>query len=100
MNKSYDIDLDRNAANFQPLTPLSFLARTAAVFPDRTAIVHGAQSWTYAALYARTRRLASALAKAGIGHRFFMVRGGHNWALWRGEASLALLAASSHLAHA
>jgi AMP-binding enzyme len=67
MTKIYEIDLDRNAANFQPLTPLSFLARTAAVFPDRTAIVHGAQSWTYAAFYARTRRLASALAKAGIG---------------------------------
>jgi fatty-acyl-CoA synthase len=67
MTKMYDIDLDRNAANFQPLTPLSFLERAAAVFPDRTAIVHGDRSWTYAALYARTRRLASALAKAGIG---------------------------------
>ena len=67
MTKIYEIDLDRNAANFQPLTPLSFLERAAAVFPDRTAIVHGGQSWTYAALYARTRRLASALAKAGIG---------------------------------
>src|SRR6202030_4334523 len=67
MTKNYELDLDRNAANFQPLTPLRFLARTAAVFPDRTAIVHGGESWTYAALYARTRRLASALAKAGIG---------------------------------
>ncbi len=67
MPTNYETDLDRNAANFQPLTPLSFLARTAAVFPDRTAIVHGGQSWSYAALYARTRRLASALAKAGIG---------------------------------
>jgi fatty-acyl-CoA synthase len=67
MTKIYEIDLDRNAANFQPLTPLSFLERAAAVFPDNTAIVHGAQRWTYAAFYARTRRLASALAKAGIG---------------------------------
>jgi fatty-acyl-CoA synthase len=67
MTKIYEIDLDRNAANFQPLTPLSFLERAAAVFPDNIAIVHGAQSWTYAAFYARTRRLASALAKAGIG---------------------------------
>jgi fatty-acyl-CoA synthase len=67
MTGIYEIDLDRNPANFQPLTPLSFLARAAAVFPDRTAVVHGEQSFTYAELYARTRRLASALAKAGIG---------------------------------
>ena len=38
---SYDRDLDRNAANFQPLTPLTFLERAAAVFPDRIAIAHG-----------------------------------------------------------
>jgi 3-(methylthio)propionyl---CoA ligase len=62
----YDTDLDRNAANFQPLTPLSFLARAAAVHPEQTAIVHGAQSWSYAEFYARARRLASALAKRGI----------------------------------
>jgi fatty-acyl-CoA synthase len=67
MSKIYEIDLDRNAANFQPLTPLSFLERAAGVFPDRTAIVHGARTWTYAAFYTRARRLASALAKAGIG---------------------------------
>ncbi len=67
MTGIYEIDLDRNAANFQPLTPLSFLERAAAVFPDNTAIVHGKLSWTYAALYARARRLASALAKRGIG---------------------------------
>jgi fatty-acyl-CoA synthase len=62
----YDIDLDRNPANFQPLTPLSFLERAAAVFPQRIAIVHGARSWTYGEFYARTRRLAAALAKSGI----------------------------------
>src|SRR5271163_2427495 len=67
MTKIYEIDLDRNAANFQPLTPLSFLERAAAVFPGRTAVVHGAGRWTYAELYARARRLASALDKAGIG---------------------------------
>jgi fatty-acyl-CoA synthase len=66
MSTPYDTDLDRNAANFQPLTPLSFLARAAEVYPDHTAIVHGARSWTYAAFYARARRLASALAKRGI----------------------------------
>ena len=62
----YDIDLPRNPANFQPLTPLSFLERAAAVFPDRTAIIHGAGRRSYAEFYARARRLASALARRGI----------------------------------
>src|SRR6266513_4827744 len=63
----YDIDLDRNPANFQPLTPLSFLERSAAVFPDHTAIIHGARKWKYSEFYARARGLASALAKRGAG---------------------------------
>jgi fatty-acyl-CoA synthase len=62
----YDTDLPRNAANFQPLTPLSFLARAAQVYPDQIAIIHGARSWTYREFYARARRLASALVKRGI----------------------------------
>ncbi|MGO9769864.1 MAG: acyl-CoA synthetase [Roseiarcus sp.] len=62
----YDRDLDRNPANFQPLTPLGFLERAAAVFPDRLAIVHGALRRTYRDFYARSRRLASALAKRGF----------------------------------
>jgi 3-(methylthio)propionyl---CoA ligase len=62
----YDIDLDRNPANYQPLTPLGFLERAAAVFPDHTAIIHGPMRRTYADFYARARRLASALAKRGI----------------------------------
>lgn len=62
----YDTDLDRNPANYQPLTPLGFLERAAAVFPERTAIIHGQLTRTYAEFYARARRLASALAKAGI----------------------------------
>ena len=62
----YDIDLDRNPANYQPLTPLGFLERAASVFPQHTAIVHGSLRRTYADFYARTRRLASALAKRGI----------------------------------
>src|SRR6266853_5373994 len=62
----YDIDLDRNPANFQPLTPLSFLERSAAVFPDHTAIIHGALRRSYAEFYARARRLASVLAKREI----------------------------------
>ena len=66
METPYDIDLDRNPANFQPLTPLTFLARSAAVFPDHTAIIHGGRRASYAAFYARARRLASALARRGI----------------------------------
>ncbi len=63
----YDRDLDRNPANFQPLTPLTFLERAASVHPDRTAIIHGALRRSYRDFYARSRRLASALAKRGIG---------------------------------
>jgi len=62
----YDSDLDRNPANYQPLTPLGFLERAAAVFPNHTAIIHGPLRRSYAEFYARTRRLASALAKRGI----------------------------------
>jgi fatty-acyl-CoA synthase len=63
----YDTDLDRNPANFQPLTPLTFLERAAAVYPDHIAVIHGKLRRSYAAFYARTRRLASALARCGIG---------------------------------
>ncbi|MFM8748456.1 MAG: acyl-CoA synthetase [Aestuariivirga sp.] len=63
---AYEKDLDKNAANFQPLTPLSFLARAAAVYPDHMAIVHGRQRTSYAAFYGRCRKLASSLARAGI----------------------------------
>ncbi|WP_024280869.1 acyl-CoA synthetase [Xanthobacter sp. 126] len=63
----YDQDLDRNAANYQPLTPLGFLERAASVFPDHTAILHGNLKRNYRDFYARSRRLASALAKVGIG---------------------------------
>src|SRR5262245_57043293 len=62
----YDTDLDRNAANFQPLTPLTLLERAASVFPDHTAIIHGKLRRSYSEFYARARRLASALAKRGI----------------------------------
>jgi fatty-acyl-CoA synthase len=62
----YDTDLDRNPANYQPLTPLGFLERAASVFPQHTAIIHGPLRRTYAEFYARARRLGSALAKHGI----------------------------------
>ncbi|HYS44788.1 MAG TPA: acyl-CoA synthetase [Rhizomicrobium sp.] len=65
--KPYETGLDRAAANYQPLTPLSFLERAARVFPAHTAIIHGRQRIDYATFYARSRRLASALAKRGIG---------------------------------
>ncbi|MGO4916712.1 acyl-CoA synthetase [Pseudogemmobacter sp. W21_MBD1_M6] len=62
----YNTDLDRNPANYQPLTPLTFLDRAAAVFPAYTAIVHGPLRRSYAAFYARSKQLASALAQLGI----------------------------------
>lgn len=52
----YNTDLDRTPANFQPLTPLTFLERAAMVFPDHTAIIHGVLRRSYAAFYARSRR--------------------------------------------
>ena len=63
----YDLALDRNAANYAPLTPLSFLDRSASVFPGRTAVVYGARRFTWEETAARCRRLASALARRGIG---------------------------------
>ena len=62
----YDRDLPKTEANYQPLTPLSFLARAGAVYSDHIAIIHGRQRVTYAEFYARCRKLASALVKAGI----------------------------------
>ena len=67
MDNPYNIGLDRNAANYQPLTPLTFLERAATVFPNHTAIVHGALRRDYAAFYARSRQLASALSQNAIG---------------------------------
>jgi fatty-acyl-CoA synthase len=66
MTDAYSEGLDRRPANFQPLTPLSYLARSAEVFPERVAIIHGKFRTSYAEFYARARRLASALRKAGI----------------------------------
>ncbi len=62
----YDRDLDKNPANYQSLTPLSFLERAASVYPDSVAIVHGGARTTYADFYARSKKLASALRKRGI----------------------------------
>jgi fatty-acyl-CoA synthase len=67
MSSPYDTDLDKNSANYMPLTPLSFLARTAAIYPHRTSVIHGEQRLTWAESYARCRQLASALKERGIG---------------------------------
>ena len=64
---AYDTDLEAGPANFQPLSPLSFLKRSAAVFPDKTAIIHGDRRINYRDFYARSRRLAGALAGRGLG---------------------------------
>ena len=65
-SKLYDTGLDRLAANHQPLTPLLFLERAARTFPDRIAVIHGRQRFSYAQFYDRARRLASALARQGV----------------------------------
>ncbi len=64
---AYNIGLDKNPANFSALSPVNFIARTAEVYPDRIAVVHGARHFTWAKTYERSLRLASALAKSGIG---------------------------------
>ncbi|MEN6542797.1 acyl-CoA synthetase [Parvibaculum sp.] len=63
----YEIDLDKNPANYQPLTPLSYLKRAAEVYPEKLAVIHGGLRRNYADLYTRCRRLASALSELGIG---------------------------------
>ncbi|HUK06287.1 MAG TPA: acyl-CoA synthetase [Stellaceae bacterium] len=64
----YDAEfLDRRRANFAALTPLSFLARTATVYPDKTAVIHGPRRFTYREFQERCRRLANALYRRGIG---------------------------------
>jgi fatty-acyl-CoA synthase len=67
----YDVGLDRNPANFAALSPLGFVERSATVFPDLTAVVHGSGARlirrTWREVYARSRQLAHALARSGIG---------------------------------
>ncbi len=66
-NPAYLTGLDKNQANHTPLTPLTFIERAAYVYPDKPSAVHGAERYTWKETYARCRRLASALAKRGIG---------------------------------
>jgi fatty-acyl-CoA synthase len=66
MTHIFDQDLPRNEANFTPLSPLTFIERTAEVYPQRLAVVHGALRRSWRELYERCRRLASALARNGV----------------------------------
>ncbi|MDE0390154.1 MAG: acyl-CoA synthetase [Rhodospirillales bacterium] len=66
-NNRYERGLERGPANHVPLTPCDFLARAAAIYPVRTAVVHGALRRSYAETYDRCRRLAGALAGRGVG---------------------------------
>jgi fatty-acyl-CoA synthase len=63
----FEDNLDRNAANYTPLTPVAFLERSAEVYPGKVAVVHGEIRHTYREFLARVRRLASVLAARGIG---------------------------------
>jgi len=65
-NNKYEQGLGKNAANFTSLTPLSFIERTARVFPDRTAVVHGEIQRSWTETYQRCIKLASALNRRGI----------------------------------
>lgn len=67
MTNPYAEGLDKNPANYQPLTPLTYLERAAKVFPDYVAIIHGESQTTYREFWRRSLKLASALAKQGIG---------------------------------
>src|SRR5262252_478529 len=62
----YEDGLDRNAANYTPLTPVSFLEKAAYVYPERAAVIHGSVRRTWREVYERCRRLASALQKRGV----------------------------------
>src|SRR5574343_501845 len=67
MTSIYDQDLPQTSANFAPMSPLSFIERTAEVYPRRLAVVHGSLRQDWATTYRRCRQLASALSQAGIG---------------------------------
>jgi len=67
MTNPFETDLDMNGANYAALTPLTFIRRTAHTYPDHIAQIHGGIRYTWSETYDRTRRLASALSKRGIG---------------------------------
>jgi fatty-acyl-CoA synthase len=67
VTSSYDTGLEKNPANHVPLSPLSYLERSAMVYPDRPSVVHGDRLFTWSQTYRRCRQLASALSRIGIG---------------------------------
>ena len=62
----FERDLDLNQANYQPLSPIGFLERSAMIYPDKVAIIHGERKITYREYLANAKRLASALSAKGI----------------------------------
>lgn len=62
----YEIGLEKNQANYVPLTPLTFIARSAYIYPDRLSVIHGQRRYTWGQTFARAKRLASALVARGI----------------------------------
>jgi len=78
MPNPYTLDLDKNPANYVPLSPLTFLERTAAIYPNYLSLVHGEIRHTWAESYARARRLASALQQRGIGYGDTVAMMGYN----------------------
>ena len=67
MTDMYNTNLNKNHANFTPLSPLSFLQRSAEVYPNRLSIVHGSKKYTWSDTFKRSKQLASALTKKGVG---------------------------------
>lgn len=66
-NSAYTVDLDRNGANYVPLSPVNFISRTAMIYPGRTAVVYNDLSRSWSETYQRCKQLASALSQRGIG---------------------------------
>ncbi|KFB67562.1 acyl-CoA synthetase [Candidatus Accumulibacter vicinus] len=67
MPNIYQEGLDKNTANYTPLTPLTFIARSAYIYSERTAVIHGQRRYSWLETFTRVRRLASALTNHGIG---------------------------------
>ena len=66
MSNIYNQNLEKNSANYQPLTPITFLERAASVYPERVAVIYGKQEYNYSEFYRRCRQLASFLSKKRI----------------------------------
>ena len=63
---SYNSDLNKNAANYVPLTPLTFIKRAKEIYPDYEAIIYEDRKYSWAEVYKRTEKFASAISKIGI----------------------------------